>query len=154
MTLKETIPQLLGRLLIERPAQRHSITELASQLEATGDILANRIESLRETPIARRQLRHIIGIERWGQRRLQVAQGAAATDDEYDGYQPAQSLDWNSLRDSFRTTREETVRLARDLAERTDDDVQVRHNSLGPLSIQGWLLYLKSHAAREILLVR
>jgi hypothetical protein len=95
-------------------------------------------------------LAHIIGIERWGQRRLRVALGEPLITDEYDSYCPSIALFWQDLREEFRTTRANTVALIRQLDDaHIDDSVGIRHNDLGILTVHGWVRYLDMHANEE-----
>ena len=96
-------------------------------------------------------LRHIAGIERWGQSRLRVFVGAPFVRDEYDGYQPGTTLSLDEQRAFFRTTRQETIALAQTLAAaKIADTATVVHNDLGPLTARGWLCYLEMHARFEM----
>ncbi len=150
MAMKDTLTSLVAGLVIERPAKRQSMTDLTNALEASGREIDGRLQSFRESPANGKQLRHIIGIERWGQRRLRVALGEPPLLDEHDEYQPDADLSWDDLPGAFRTTRAETITLARTLAAHEPDSLpKVRHNQLGPLSIPAWVQYLKSHARRE-----
>jgi hypothetical protein len=150
MSMKDTLTSLVVGLALERPAKRQSPSELVDDLEVSGRELDGRLQSLRESPTNVKQLRHIIGIERWGQRRLRVALGEPPLLDEYDEYQPAADLNWDDLRGAFRTTRAETIALARTLAAHDPASLtKVSHNQAGPLSIPAWIHYLTNHANRE-----
>lgn len=141
---------LLRHFLIERPAARRSLADLADTLEQGASRLTARIAAAPDTPRNRDQLRHIIGLERWGQRRLRVALGEPPTRDEMDEYQPPAGASMGELREAFATTRRETVALARELAARGADPRQlIDHNQLGPLTARGWLAYLNTHAGLE-----
>lgn len=154
MSAREILTGLMVGLLIERPAKKKTLAEFATQFEQSGAALSRRIEKATPKPIHRRQIRHVVGIERWGQRRLRVALGEPPIHDEYDTYQPPEDASWETLVDAFRDTRQTTVELVRTLATQPIDDVRIKHNDLGPLSVRGWLGYLKSHATREALLIR
>ncbi|MGQ9549285.1 MAG: hypothetical protein ACUVSY_11715 [Roseiflexus sp.] len=150
MTISTALRDVVVRLLLERPAARQSISDWADTLAASGSKLKARIAARADTSANRRLLRHIIGLERWGQRRMRVALGEPFINDEMDGYQPPADLSLAELIDVFLNTRDETVHLARRLA--TDSRVEtsrVPHNQLGPLSIRGWLRYLDMHADLE-----
>jgi len=43
----------------------------------------------------------VIGIERWGQRRLRMLLGEPPVSDEYDSYRPGEDLSMPALRDAF-----------------------------------------------------
>ncbi len=95
-------------------------------------------------------LRHITGIERWGQSRLRAFLGAPLVRDEYDDYRPGKELDLDGQRSAFRETRDETIELVRQIAKaNVPDSVTVAHNDFGPLSVRGWLRYLDAHASLE-----
>lgn len=154
MALSDIVGGLFAGLMIERPARQQTLEQLAERLETKGEAITDRMRRSSGGDLSRRQVRHITGIERWGQRRLRVALGEPPTEDEYDGYQPPIDADWNTLLGEWEATRHETVALARTLAERTTDDIRIRHNQFGPLSVRGWLVYLSQHASRESLGIR
>ena len=153
MGLAQQITTLIGSLMIELPAKRQPIAELVRALETEGDRLNVRLQSINDSTNNVQQLRHIIGIERWGQRRLRVALGETPLADEYDAYQPAADTPWPALREEFAATRNQTIDLARQLAAQGATTL-VRHNMFGPISIKGWLYYLKTHAKRESMRLR
>lgn len=154
MAVKDVLSQVAARLLLERPAKKQSIAAFAAQLEREGSQMADRLHKAPDTARNREQLRHIITIERWGQRRLRVALGEPPVTDESDDYAPDAALDWDALRAAFAATRAETVRLARELIHPDNEAVLVRHNELGPLTVRGWLRYLGNHAWREALVIK
>jgi hypothetical protein len=95
-------------------------------------------------------LRHLTGIERWGQRRLQILLGAAPIQDDYDGYQPNADLDLAGQLAAFAQTRAATLKLVDQLKEAGVSDTQkADHNDYGQLSARGWLRYLDLHASLE-----
>lgn len=150
MGFQDRLTAVVVGLFFERPARKRSLSELAHDLDASGQKITARIGAFRETLPNRIQLMHIIGIERWGQRRLQVALGETPLLDEYDDYRPDSSLTWDELRTSFGETRRETLQLAHTLIDQdVDGATLVRHNQFGPLSIRGWLRYLNVHANIE-----
>ena len=70
--------------------------------------------------------------------------------EEYDRYQPADTLDWPALRDLIAAARQETIALGRRIeAQRIDDTVTASHNALGQLSAREWSRYLATHAYTE-----
>jgi hypothetical protein len=142
----------IGRIFnffIERQAKKMTLAELAGRLEAGGERLAQRLAQISDSQKNREKLSHVIGIERWGQRRLRVALGEPLLTDEYDGYRPAPELDWQGLWAEFQATRQETVDLARQLEQAGAGDARVYHNEMGELSTRGWLHYLNGHADME-----
>ena len=62
------------------------------QLENDGKTIEARANRAKNEQKAQIVLRHITGIERWGQQRLQAFLGKAFVRDEFDGYQPATNL--------------------------------------------------------------
>jgi hypothetical protein len=147
--MKDTIKGWIFNLFIERPAKKLTLVEMAGKLDASGERLGQRLAQVSDSQKNRKKLRHAIGIERWGQRRLQVALGEPLLTDEYDGYRPAPDLDWQGLQTKFQATRQETVALARQLEQAGAEDVRVYHNGMGKLSTRGWLQYLNGHADME-----
>lgn len=87
-----------AQLIIERPAQKLSIPELAAQLEQSGKQLSERLLACTDTLPNRRQLCHLIGIERWSQRRLRIALGEPFLTEEYDHYRPSTERPWDELK--------------------------------------------------------
>lgn len=149
MALADLLRKPIVNLLLVRPGRKRSFAEWAQKLAQDGETIVGRVAA-KQTPTASATLRHIIGIERWGQRRLQVALGEPLVQDEYDGYQPDANTDWATLLDAFRTTRQTTVTLAQQLAAgAVSDQVLVLHNQFGPLPLRAWLSYLDTHANLE-----
>lgn len=151
MGFKEKLFHLVGKFLLERPGHKRTLAELTEELETSGRTAMERLATAADNPKNRQNLRHVIGIERWGQRRLKVALGEPFVMDKSDAYFPAADIGWDELRETFRTTREETVALARELQQAgVDPDLKVRHNQWGALSVQGWLYYLNFHANGDL----
>lgn len=148
---KEDIKEFVVANVLEKPAGRSSFTDLAQGLERGGTYLMTRAEKANNTPENREVLSHIIGIERWGQSRIEVALGKhELVMDEYHGYRPAEGLSLEDLRQLLTKTRSQTVDLARQLHRHPPhDDFVVEHNGLGPLTAKGWLRYLTQHADLE-----
>lgn len=151
MTMKESLFALAGRLLVERPARQRRLPDIIAQFHQGTAAIDRRIAGASDTPGNRELLRHIIGIERWGQRRLRVALGESPIHDEYDGYRPAEDLDVAGLRRAFAETRQATINLAHDFETRPAAlDEAVRHNDFGGITARAWLVYLNLHANIEI----
>lgn len=149
MALADLLRKPIVNLLLVRPGRKRSYTEWAQKLGQDGETILQRLAP-KQTPKASATVRHMIGIERWGQRRLRVALGEPVIHDEYDGYQPEAAADWATLLETFRTTRQETVRLTQQLATSPgSDQVLVPHNQFGPLPVRAWLRYLDTHANFE-----
>jgi len=144
---------LVARLIrghLERQARRASLTELADRLEADGRVLAQRFAAHSDGDGVRETLRHVVGIERWGQRRLRVALGEAPEPRGHRPYRPPDEAGLDALRVALATTRADTVALARTLARaEPDPDLRIAHDDLGELSVGAWLAYLDSHALTE-----
>jgi hypothetical protein len=140
---------LAKNLLIEWPAAGRSYGQLATTLERSGLKLQARLAGAPDAPANRKQLCHIIGLERWGQRRLRSALGEPPAADEMDDYIPP-AIPVPDLVAALAATRTETVVLARQLeARRIPRDATVEHNQFGPLTPRGWLAYLNTHANIE-----
>lgn len=147
------IGRVIGRVLrpvLERQARGRSVGALVEALERSGQEVAARLGAAPHTPHNREVANHIVGIERWGQRRLRVALGEPPVSDSYRGYRLPEGTDMDALRSAFESTRRGTLDLARRLgAAGLDLSTRVRHNDLGPLSVRAWLVYLEGHAKRE-----
>lgn len=141
-----------GNLFFDRPGRKRSLEQLTAQLADTEANVVKRMRNAAETDSNRTQARHIIGIERWGQRRLKVALGEPFVQDEYDNYQPPADIPWNELPEQFAQTRSETITLANQLANATD--TTIKHNSFGDLTVKGWLHYLNGHAKFTAMRIR
>ncbi|HEY0602052.1 MAG TPA: hypothetical protein VGD58_04030 [Herpetosiphonaceae bacterium] len=149
MTIRTRITRFVTRAVLEQPAHSRSYEQLIAALETAGQRILAHISARPDTPRNRNTLQHIIGIERWGQRRLQTALGAPLIDDEYDSYRPAGDT-LAQLCQSFQTTRQESIALARQLqAQGIAKDAVVRHNQFGAISVGAWLRYLALHGSLE-----
>ena len=145
----------LVEVALRRPARRQTYAEHLAALDKGGSALLQRMSKAAPTGQNCDQLRHIIGIERWGQRRLATILGDPALDDDYDGYRPAASLDWLSLRQELAQTRRQTIALVRKIAARgISDELTARHNTAGELNAREWLQYLRVHSRVEALGIR
>lgn len=149
---------LIGKILkpiVERQGRGHSLEAWAAVLEATGRDVSARLEGATDTPTNREVANHIVGIERWGQRRLRVALGETPILDSYRGYRLPEGTSVEGLAQAFADTRRQTVELARTLnAAPLSPEAKVKHNDFGALSIRGWLAYLSGHAKRETVRLR
>lgn len=144
---------IIGRLIrfgLERGARGKSYAELTERLAREQESVAQRMAQAADTPRNRAVAAHIIGIERWGQRRLRTLLGEPLLHDEYDGYRPSGELAPAALAEEFRATRQATVALAQELAAAGADlNATVPHNDAGPMRAGGWLNYLNMHASME-----
>ena len=138
------------RPMLEQQARKRTMQELAQSLEHSGEKTAARLQRAAGTAHNREIANHIVGIERWGQRRLRVATGEPFVMDRYRSYRLPEHTDLQGLRSAFISTRRETVRLARMLdGTSVSPTMKIRHNDFGELSIKGWFAYLDGHAKRE-----
>lgn len=149
MEYKSKLPAFLCSLLLEKPARRIPLVKAAAQMEASGQRVLLHLSNMSDSPKNRRRLTHIIGIERWGQSRLLTALGDPLVMQEYDLFRPAETMDWMTLREIFRETRNTTLTLVSKLDAAGAAQILIPHNSLGPLSVGAWLRYLTLHAEIE-----
>jgi hypothetical protein len=148
MTLKERLTSVVIYVVMEQPANRQGLTKLTQNLSDSGEALHRDLERIEDSDKNRNQLRHIIAIERWGQRRLKVALGEAFLRDENHAYKPGSDTPWATLKETFSKTRAETVKLAQAFTPNNLKQ-KVLHNQFGQVSILGWLRYLETHARLE-----
>jgi len=138
-------------LIIEFPARWIGFDRLIQRLEKGGRALDRRAASTGKRPANAAVLAHIIGIERWGQRRMRVALGEPLLQEEYNDYRPLET-DVPTLRAVFQATRQETVSLCKSLRMAgVDPGTRIYHNQFGEISLLGWLYYLIFHAGIESL---
>lgn len=127
-----------------------SLTDLVSNAEKSGNTITTQLADKPDTPHNRQQLRHLIGIERWGQRRLQTLLGEPPLRDEYESYQPAESLDFATLRNEFTQTRQATLDLLQTLQQKgVAATGKAYHNGMGDVPVTIWTRYLTMHAEME-----
>jgi len=142
--------QIVINFIIERPGRKHALSGWAKELTTSGQDLAAKFAAAPDTDANRQVVNHLIGIERWGTRRLRVFLGAPLDQEEYDGYRPAQELTLSALRAAFTATRAETIDVVSQLiAANVNDTPKVLHNQIGPITARGWMRYLHMHAAWE-----
>lgn len=149
--LRSGLGWLFGRILVEWPGRRKGIQQLTRELEANGASEAEQIGQFEDTGENRAIVRHVICIERWGQRRIEVLFGEPLVMDESDEYLPPQDTPLAELLRIFKQTRARTLKLGRRMQE--DESVQSAaspHNDFGPLSGAGWLFYLRYHSGKEL----
>jgi hypothetical protein len=139
---------ILGRVLFERQAKNKTGIQLAEDLERSGQELAMRFQNAAETESNHKVVTHIIGIEKWSQLRVQVAQGAPFREEEYDVHRPPQNTSWEDLRKIFEQTRRESVALARSLSS-TQLLQKVRNNMYGEITTAAWMQYIYIHGNLE-----
>ncbi len=135
--------------MFERPAKGKSFAQLRSKLETSGAEISERFKRVSDTPLNRKQLEHVITIERWAANRLRAMLGDTPfQQDSSRGYAPPTGLGWNDLLALWTRTREESLALVARL-EASDPTVKIPHNQMGDLSARGWTQYLISHADLE-----
>jgi hypothetical protein len=150
MGLKDAIMGAAAGVFIEQPGRGKSLAEWKQALATSGAAIDARAATAKDPVQASKLLRHISGIERWGQCRLRILLGEPTVADEYDGYRPASDLSLDEQRTFFRETRATTLVLVDQLqAAGISDDASAPHNDFGPLTVRGWLRYLDMHATLE-----
>lgn len=149
MGVLDGIFSFAGHMFVERPARKKSTDELIDALAQDGTQGKAQIQACARNAKNQEMVRHIIGIERWGQQRLRTVFGQPFKLDEADEYYPPSDLDLDQLEEQFAQTRDETVKLARRIADENAGDAKVRHNQMGEFSARGWLYYLDFHAKKE-----
>jgi hypothetical protein len=142
--------RLTTNVLMEWPVQGKNLADLAQTLQTAGEKLKQKVAAAPDTETNRQTLSHIIGIERWGQKRLKVALGEPLTTEEYDQYRPGRDTSWADLQQQFAQTRQESVTLVQQLQQaQVDPGRKIKHNGYGDLTVRGWLRYLTFHANAE-----
>lgn len=150
MQIKKQLYNLGAKFILERPARVRGLKDFEEMFIHSGQELADKYALSDDTDDARRIISHVIGIERWGQRRLKVALGETFNDDEYNNYRPPRDATLESLQFAFNDTRAETVDLIRQMQDQAvDPDVKIEHNQYGPLTVRAWLQYLHTHSKFE-----
>jgi len=139
---------ILGRILFERQAKNKTGIQLADDLERSERNLTSRFQSVAETERNHTVVTHIIGIEKWCQFRIQVAQGAPFREEEYTVHRPPKNTSWADLRAMFEQTRRESIALARGLSS-TQLVQKVRHNMFGEITTGAWMRYIYLHSNIE-----
>lgn len=142
--------RLATNVLMEWPVQRKSLADLEQTLQTAGESLKQKVAAAPDTETNRKTLSHIIGIERWGQKRLTVALGEPLAVEEYDLYRPGRDASWADLQQQFTQTRQASVALVQQLQQtQVDPGRKIKHNGYGDLTVRGWLRYLIFHANAE-----
>jgi hypothetical protein len=149
MSIGAALLRRISPLYVERRFARLPWAEIKSCLMTSTAELEARFDGKADIDQNRRILSHIIGIERWGQRRLRVFLGEPFVDEEYNSYRPPREMSWSELRTQFRETRTQTLTLIDPIAAADPGGQRVYHNQWGLLSARGWLNYLDVHARGE-----
>jgi hypothetical protein len=153
MGLKRAIFTSAGKLFFDGPALKQTLGEHAGTLRRSGDELVARLSASSGDSAQAAKLRHVIGIERWGQARLRVLLGEPFIAGGHRPYLPSADTGWDQLVRDFAAMRAETVAIAERLAAAPSTRT-VSHDQFGELTAHGWLRYLDGHAARELRGVR
>ncbi|AWN22385.1 DNA-binding protein [Deinococcus irradiatisoli] len=148
LTRRTSPKALVAGAVLEAPARRRRYAELRRGLNETGLRLEKRLAGADDTEANREVVRHIIGIERWGQARLEELLGADPVLGGHRPYRPADDLGLAQLRGLAALTRAQTGDLARRLEAQAPVG-RAKHDGLGPLSARAWLRYLTLHAEIE-----
>lgn len=127
-----------------------SLAALIQSANESGEQIESHLTGKPDTPKNRQQIRHVIGIERWGQRRLRTILGEPSIQDEYDGYQPDEKLDLRDLQAEFKKTRSETLAIIEAIQQTgVAESATANHNDMGDVSLKLWVRYLTMHANFE-----
>ncbi len=139
-----------AHLVFERPVRKLSMGVLITELNQSAKDLTSHLDNCPDTPNNRRKLSHMVGIERWGQRRLRVSLGEPFLTEEYDHYCPSIERTWEELISEWVATRNATIALASNMVKiNVSPECKIEHNQYGFLSIKAWLRYLDVHSISE-----
>ncbi len=145
----------LANFILRNPAKRRTLSQQLAALTTADKQMQHRLAKAAANEGNKEVVRHIIGIERWGQRRLRTFLGDPPGNDEYDPYRPHTDLDWLALCAELHQTRQQTIALGQQIRERhIGDEVVVNHNNSGPMTAREWLYYLGYHGRLEMLRIR
>ncbi|MFA5550291.1 MAG: hypothetical protein WDA03_01625 [Trueperaceae bacterium] len=141
---------------VRRKARGKSLEQVQAALTASLEgVVRPRMDRVTDSPGNREAVNHWIGIERWSLARLRVALGEPFVEGSYHPYRMPDSATWQELKDEFEKARGETLELARQLQSRGfNQDLTVRHNDLGPLTVIEWFVYIDDHSRREAIRLR
>jgi hypothetical protein len=141
----------IAHFFVEQQAGKTTLETLSHKMEDSAVVVAQRLFSAPDTTANREIANHIIGMERWGQRRLDSMFNNEKLTDEYDNYQPGPRYSLSELHKEFQATRALTLARLLKISQHPElERCAVTHNMLGPLSVKGWFYYLDTHASREV----
>lgn len=144
------IQQAFKYFFLERPASKKDVSQWITSFAESGEAIQKKTLSAADSESNRKVLSHIIGIERWGNRRLEVALGEPFIQDEYNNYRPPRDASWEQLQTDFADTRNETTQLLQKIKESNIElSKMISHNQYGDISLKGWMRYLVMHANLE-----
>lgn len=144
----QLVTSIATYFLLERPPRHFTTADFVRELEKGKTAVLARAQQVGASADNQRVLSHIIGIERWGQARIKVAQGAPFIQEEYNGYRPTRETPWTDLIEQFAATRQATIALVQALTPSHYEQC-ILHNQWGKLSVRAWLRYLTFHATTE-----
>lgn len=137
-------------LMIERPARKHDYAGWARQLAQAGAEREAQYANSADSEENRQALSHVIGIERWAQKRASVALGEPLVEEEYEVHRPGKESSWEELQQQFISARAQSVTLAEQLASKQIPiTTTVKHNQFEDVTMRGWLRYISMHADFE-----
>jgi hypothetical protein len=139
------------KLIIDRKSNGLTLPQLRENLQQETQAVLHHHTQAADTEKNKAQMRHIIGIERWGQSRLRTLLGEPLlTREEYDNYAPADSLSMAELGETFAETRERLLGLIGELENAGISPTKtIPHNQMGNMTLRSWLYYLNFHATNE-----
>ncbi|WP_188999008.1 hypothetical protein [Deinococcus roseus] len=139
---------IFGSGFIDFTGSKKDPSQLLKALEDTQTQLSRKFRELPDTPENRKQLGHILAIERWGTNKLKVFNGGELLNDSSQEYYPSEEDSMESLMNQFTETRQETIKVGQEAIANADQQ-KVEHDQFGPLSAAGWIQYLNYHAFLE-----
>ena len=138
------------RFIVVTPARSTTMNELITRLQQNGGTISQTMHAAPDIPKNRKQIAHIVGIERWGLNRMRTAFGEKMGHEEYDAYRPNNGLTTEQMAQAFDETRTETIALAEQIETENKAEAIAPHNDMGDISLKAWLFYLDQHAMREL----
>ena len=135
--------------LLKRPLRDVAFIDLLEQCRVNGQQLSQALPEKADNEQNARILSHIIGIEKWGQSRLQVALGEPLRMEDYLVYRPDRSITYPELCAQFPAVRATTIALGQKMLDSDATTHKVPHNQFGDLDGKAWIYYLTIHADRE-----
>ncbi|MGB1250805.1 MAG: DinB family protein [Candidatus Promineifilaceae bacterium] len=143
--------KLFRVLMVDRSARNKTVASLTQELRSSHQSIVELVTSAENNPTNREQLRHVIGIERWSQKRLQAALGAPLNMDEHDRYCPSAEAALTTLGSEFTQTRQETLTIVEQLTSVPNIATKIiEHNDLGQMTVRSWLQYIDMHGTYEL----
>jgi hypothetical protein len=139
----------IARWWVNARAINRSYDSLITALEK-GVTKAERTFAKRHTDKYHAIWTHTIGIEIWSQKKVATLLGEPDGAEDYDPYRPPKDTAWDDLLPLFKQARQDTIALAKRLAEaKLANNAVVHHKGWGNLTAKGWLLYIETHTDIE-----